>query len=58
MLQKRLMTFFKLDNGQKMLRFLKGILANLKIVKLIVTLATCNVLELFMMKFDAKSNYF
>ena len=54
--QKRLMTSFKLNIGQKMLSFCKAISENLKIGKLSVTLATWNFKELFEMKFDLKSN--
>ena len=45
---------FKLNNGQKMLRFRKVTTSNLKIGKLSVTFATSNFQELFVVKLDVK----
>ena len=52
--QKRIMTSFKLNISQKMLRYRKVIWANLEIEKLPVTVATWILQELFVNKFDSK----
>ena len=52
--QKRLMTSFKLNFGQKMPRFRKVVSGNLKIEKLPITLATSNFQETFVVKSDSK----
>ena len=56
--QKRLVTPFKSNIDQNMLRFGKATLENLQIGKLSLTLATSNFRGLFGMQFDFKSSWF
>ena len=52
--QKRLMTSFKLNIGQKLLKFWKVISKNLKIGNFPATLATSNFQKLLVNKYDSK----
>ena len=54
--RKNLITSFKLNVCQKMFRFRKVTLAKLKIEELPPALPTSNFQELFVNKFDQKSN--